>query len=60
MKLTAKGLIQAIQSARNLEKLQAELRDALIQQMLSKLPDGYQPPRSPSAKPDSISGAPNP
>lgn len=36
MKLTVEGLVDAIQSARKLEALQAELRDALIQRLIDQ------------------------
>ena len=36
MKLTVEDLANAIQSARTLEKLQAELRDALIQRLMER------------------------
>ena len=38
MKLTLEGLIDAIQSARRLERLQSDLRDALIAKLIGVHP----------------------
>ena len=38
MTLTVEGLIDAIQSARDIERLQAELRDALIERLIASPP----------------------
>lgn len=50
MKLTVWDLVTAIQSARNLEKLQADLRNAMIKHLIEQ---------SPTPVDTTLSGAPN-
>jgi hypothetical protein len=51
MKLTVDGLVEAIQSARRLEALQSELRNALIDRLIAassiEVPTDAELPRSP-------------